>query len=160
MPLHQLDEDRLVVRAIEDRHRRQRRCMQVMAPQEVVRPLLRGRNLERPDVDTGRVHFVQNGADRAILAGGVHALQDNQQRVGPGGVQQLLKLTELLDQRVELHFAGFFGDVAVAPSIDGGEIDRLTSVAAERVSHASHPESRHDRLAVRTPAVSPDDQTV
>ena len=62
----------------------------------------------------------------------------------PGSVQQLLKLAELLHQGIELHFAGFFGDVTVAPRIDGGEIDRLTSVAAERVSHASHPVSRHD----------------
>jgi hypothetical protein len=121
-----------------------------MAPQEIVRPLLRGRYLERPDVDTRRVHFGQDGPDRAVLAGGVHTLQDDQQRFGPGREQQLLKLAELLCQGVELHFAGFFGDVAVAPRIDGSKIHGLTAVAAKRVSQVSHPESRRD-LSLRGP---------
>src|SRR5215217_8294547 len=114
-----------------------------MTPQEVVRPLLFSRNLERPDVDARRVHIVQDGPDRAILAGGVHALQDNQQRVGSSSEQQLLKLTELLHQVVELYLTGVFVDRVLAPRIDGGEIHRLTSVVTERVSHASNPEFRH-----------------
>src|SRR5215217_2724823 len=106
-----------------------------MSPQEVVRPLLRGRNFERPDVDTGRVHMIQNRPDGAVLAGGVRTLEDNQQRVGPSCVQQLLELTELLDQRLELRLAGFFGDIAGTAGINSGEINSLASIAAERVSH-------------------------
>jgi hypothetical protein len=134
--------------------------MQVMPPQEVVSPLLGGRNLERPNMDTRRVHVVQNRPDRAVFSGGVHALKDDQQCVGPRCEQQLLELAELLDQRLELDFAGFFNDVDGAPSIDGSEIDRLASIAAERVFHASHPVSRHDRLGAPTLRVIAHDQRV
>jgi hypothetical protein len=74
-------------------------------------------------------------------------LQDDQQRIGPGRVQQLLELAKLLHQRIELHFAGLFGDVAVTPRIDRGQIDRLAAVAAERISHGPLPVSRQERLA-------------
>jgi hypothetical protein len=36
----------------------------------------------------------------------------------------------------------------VAPRIDRGQIDRLATVAAKRVSHVPHPVSRQERFAV------------
>ncbi len=61
----------------------------------------RARLLETVDLAALRVDTAQNVADRAVLAGGVHGLKDQEHRVAVGGVVQPLQVAELLDVRGE-----------------------------------------------------------
>jgi uncharacterized protein YjdB len=67
----------------------------VDAPEKVVRELGGGRDLERRDTRPDGVHRASNGFERPVFSGGVAALKNHQQRVGSGGVEQLLKRAQL-----------------------------------------------------------------
>ena len=56
-----------------------------------------GRLLEREHLDALRVHAGHHVLDRRVLAGGVHRLQDHEDRVAVARPQQLLCVGELLD---------------------------------------------------------------
>ena len=79
-PEHRRGHDVLVVRPVERADRAPRRQLGVDAPQVVVLELGVCRRLERRDVDAQRVQAGEHAADRAVLAGCVHALEDEQHR--------------------------------------------------------------------------------
>ena len=56
----------------------------------------RRRRLERGDAAALRVDAAQHVLDRAVLAGRVHALEDDEQRVAGVGVKALVPLLQLL----------------------------------------------------------------
>ena len=66
------------------------------SPQEIVRQLLGCRLLERHHSAALRIHRTQNVVDRSVLSAAVHGLQADQERAPTIGVEQLLKLPQLL----------------------------------------------------------------
>ena len=70
-----------VLAAVEDDDFAQRGDGLVDAPEVVVAQLQRGRFAEGGDMDALRVEPAEDMADGAVLAGGVHALQDDEQAV-------------------------------------------------------------------------------
>ena len=73
----------------------------VDAPQVVVIAFLGRGRLEAEDLAALRVDAGHHVPDRAVLAGGVHRLEDQQQRVGVLRVELVLVLGEELDAVVE-----------------------------------------------------------
>ena len=67
------------------------------APEPVVRQLGPRRLLERRHVHALRVEPAHDVPDRAVLAGRVHRLEDDQQRPAVLGIEALLQLAETLD---------------------------------------------------------------
>ena len=70
---------------------------ELAAPEEVVRQLEAARLLERRHAHALRVEPAHHVLDRAVLAGRVHRLEDDQQRPPALGVQALLQRVEALD---------------------------------------------------------------
>ena len=66
------------------------------APEEIVLQLGCARMLEAEYLAALRIDAGHDVLDRAVLAGRVHGLEDQQQGIGVRGVQQLLLLAELL----------------------------------------------------------------
>jgi hypothetical protein len=62
----------------------------------VVTGFERGGNFEGGDVAALRVDAGEDVADGAIFAGGVHALEDDEQSFGLTGVEDVLQVGELL----------------------------------------------------------------
>jgi hypothetical protein len=100
------------------------------APQEVVVELLGRGRLERDDLDPLWVDTGHHVLDRRVLAGCVHRLQDDEQRVAVARPQKLLGVRELgrpllappLRVRLELVPAPSPGVVATCPPrVPGGE---------------------------------------
>ena len=100
----------------------------VDAPEEVVASFERGGDFELSDVAALRIDAGEDVADGAVLAGGVHALQDDEQRLGLAGVEDLLQIGELLAVLDEDGFGGLFGfevagvggrDARAGPSVCG-----------------------------------------
>ena len=88
--VHTHNEDFFVVRAIEDADAPALRNFDGVAPQEIVRQLLVGGLLERKDIDPLRIDARHDVLDRAVLARRVHCLEDEQQRPGILGVENVL----------------------------------------------------------------------
>ena len=93
--VHANDEHVLVVRAVEDRDVAATRGVFVDAPQVVVGELGVVRPLEVRDPDAERIDRAEHVLDRAVLARGVHPLQDHEQLVLALGVQQALEVGQL-----------------------------------------------------------------
>ena len=83
--MHADDEHLLVVAAIEDRDAAALGQMRRRAPQKVVRELALARLLERRDVQAARVHAGEDVADRAVLAGRIECLKDEQHGIAAVG---------------------------------------------------------------------------
>ena len=66
------------------------------APHEIVVELLGRRLLERGDLAALRVDALEHRLDRAVLAGGVHALEDQQQRPAVLRVELFLEIVQPL----------------------------------------------------------------
>jgi hypothetical protein len=79
------------VGAVEDPDLPPHRALLVDAPQEVVGQLGGRRRLEGGHPGARRGHPVEHDADRAVLAGGVGALQHQQDAAGVLGVEALLE---------------------------------------------------------------------
>ena len=96
------DEDVLIVRAVEDRNFALGRHHFGNAPQEVVRQLVGTGRLESGFIHAVRGQAGQHRADRAVLAGRVHCLEEENDAFLLFGVQLLL---QFVDQAVVfLHF--------------------------------------------------------
>src|SRR6185312_2342337 len=96
------DEQVLIVRAVEYPDEALCRDFPVNAPQEVVQPLLRRRNLERRDVAPLRIDATHDVPDRAVLAARVDRLQDDEERLLALRVQPLLERIECRNVRLGL----------------------------------------------------------
>ena len=73
-----LDDDRLVVRSVEDHDLAHRRYVAMMPPQEIALGLLGSRHFVRDRVHPKRIDPLEHGPDGAVLAGSVHPLQNQQ----------------------------------------------------------------------------------
>ena len=71
------------------------------APEKVVRPFFLRRHLERLDVALLDVAELEDLPDRAVLAAGVAALQDDEQPVGARVGEQVLELGQLLSELLD-----------------------------------------------------------
>ena len=94
-------DDLLVVRAVEDADATAFGKRFRDAPEVVVVELLGRGLLERDHLHALRIDARHHVLDRRILAGGVHRLQDDEQRVPVTGPQQLLGDGELRDAALE-----------------------------------------------------------
>ena len=113
------DEHLLVVGAVEDADPAALGEATRRAPEEVVVELLVGGRLERVHLDALRIHPRHDVLDRAVLPGGVHALEDQEQRPAILGVELLLELAERLDLAVEALAGLRLGrDASRVPGID------------------------------------------
>ena len=99
--MHPDDEHLLVVGAVEDADPAALGQATRRAPHEVVVELLVGGRLERVHLGPLRVHPRHDVLDRAVLPGGVHALEDQEQRPAILRVELLLELAEGLDLPIE-----------------------------------------------------------
>jgi len=95
--VHASDQHVFVVGAVEDADPSAFGQAAGGAPEEVVLELLGGGLLETEHLTALRVHPGHDVADRAVLAGGVHALEDDQQGAVVGCVVQSLQRAELGD---------------------------------------------------------------
>ena len=95
------DEHLLVVRAVEDADAAALGQRLHVAPEEIVVELLVRRLLEAEDLAALRVHARHHVLDRAVLAGGVHRLKDDQHGVDVGRIEQLLRLGQLGGVRLQ-----------------------------------------------------------
>jgi hypothetical protein len=95
------DEDFLVVGPVEDRDRAPLGGQALVAPEEVVVEVLGRRDLEAVDRDALRVHPAHHVPDRAVLAGRVHRLEDDEQAVCVLGGEACLQVVEEFDARLQ-----------------------------------------------------------
>ncbi len=84
----------LVMGAVEDADAAALRQRDHAAPEEIVVEFLCRRLLERGDLATLRVDAIEHALDRGILAGGVHALEDQQQRPAVLRVELFLEIVQ------------------------------------------------------------------
>ena len=91
------DEDLLVVRPVEDPDASPFRQALRRSPQEIVVELRRAWMLEAEHLTSLRVDPGHDVLDDAVLAGGIHGLKDQQQRVAVVRVEQVLPVGQLLD---------------------------------------------------------------
>jgi len=63
------------------------------APEEVVAGFEGGGHFEGRDIAALRIDAGEDVADGAILAGGVHALEDDEQGLGLAGVEDVLQIS-------------------------------------------------------------------
>jgi hypothetical protein len=90
------DQHVLVIGAVEDADAAALGQRFHVSPEEIVIEFLGGGFFETEDLAALRVHAGHDVADGAVLAGGVHRLEDDEHRVGVRGVEQFLGLGELL----------------------------------------------------------------
>jgi hypothetical protein len=98
------DQHVLVVRAVEDADEAASRRGEVGAPQEIVRQLFFARSAEGCDVHSERAGCSEYEPDGPVLACGIYALKDHQQRALALGVQAILQLVDRLGVAPALSF--------------------------------------------------------
>src|SRR5262249_16682119 len=94
--VHAHDEDLFVVGAVEDANAAALRKALNVAPQEAVAGIRGGGLLEGGNLTSLRIPARHDVLDRAVLAGGVHRLEDEQQRPAVLRIEHLLLLGEPL----------------------------------------------------------------
>ena len=102
------------------------------APHEIVGEFARRRLLERSDLAALRIDAVEDALDRAVLAGRVHALKDQQQRPAILGVQLLLKIAQPLAVAIENFFGLVLVETALLIGLVRFQMELARSVEAER----------------------------
>ena len=106
-------------------------------PEEVVGKLIRCRRLERRDVAALRIDTGEDVTDRAVLAGGVEALEDQQDALLSFCVEPLLERAQLIGQRGEPSLALVFpGEAEHVARISTAEIGRGAGSDDQRVKHS------------------------
>ena len=137
---HLRGDDVLVVRAVEDPDLATARGHAVQPPEVVAVQLVAARCLEALDPDALRVDPGRQLADRAVLARGVHALQDQQQRLPVLGPEAFLEVADLLDQLVLVLLAlVLVVETEVVAGVADGEARLLARVHPEVLDHGLLP---------------------
>ena len=95
--MHAHDEHLLVVGTVEDADPPAFGKPAGGAPEKVVLQFLGARLLEAEDLAALRIDAGHDVPDGAVLAGGVHALEDQQQRMAVGRVVEALQRAQLLN---------------------------------------------------------------
>ena len=103
---HPHRDDVLVVAPVEHRDLAVLRDVGVHPPEVVARQLGLGGRLERRDPQTGRVHGAEDVLHRAALAGGVDALQHDQQPLLLAGPEDVLELGQPDGERLRGRVGG------------------------------------------------------
>ena len=127
-----------VVAAVEDGDLAGGGHLAVDAPQVIVRALLVGRCLPADGANAERAHLAEHAADRAVLAAGVGALQDDQHLEATVGVEQVLEVVELDG---ELGDPGLVGRLVAARERPLGRIEPGEVESARRLPLAGLPPS-------------------
>ena len=116
-------EDVFVVGAVEDADHSAGRDLGLAAPEEVVAEFEGGGDFEGRDVAALGIDAGEDVADDAVFAGGVHALEDDENGFCLGGVEEFLEVGEL---RAVLGGDAFGGDLVVeSVVVVGGELGEL-----------------------------------
>jgi hypothetical protein len=89
------DEHLLVIGTIEDADLPSFRQPAGSAPKKIVLPFFGARLLETEHLASFRIDTGQDVPDRAVLAGGIHALKNEEQRILAGGIEKLLQRAQL-----------------------------------------------------------------
>ena len=92
---HSRHEHVFIVRAVEYPYLAARRYGSLNAPQEVVRGLEVRGHLEARHIAALRIEHTHHVTNDAVLARGVHALQDDEQRTFGLAVEAILQLVDL-----------------------------------------------------------------
>jgi hypothetical protein len=103
------DQHFLVIRAVENGDFAAFGQGVVRAPEEIVFAFLLAGLLETCDVAALRIDAGHDVGDGAVLSGGIHALDDDQQRVAGGGVETLLQFAQAADVVGQLRLIGVVG---------------------------------------------------
>ncbi len=69
------------------------------------------------------VEIAEEGAEGAVFAAGVHALQNDEETVLSGGVQEGFELGEFSAEGFDAGFGVFFGDALGVAGVDVSETD-------------------------------------
>src|SRR6478752_962773 len=88
------DENFLVVRAVKNDNFPSLREVASGAPEEIVPELGRTRMAVTEDIAALRVDAGHHVLDAAVFSGGIHGLEDDEQGMPIGGVEQLLLSTQ------------------------------------------------------------------
>ena len=91
------DKNFLIVRAVENTDTAALGQGARGAPQKIMVQLLQARMLETEDLATLRIDTGHHMFDRAILAGGIHRLKDQQHGIAVRGVEERLQLAQFGD---------------------------------------------------------------
>ena len=105
--------------AVEDADHAAGRNLGVDAPEKVVAGFERGGHLEGSDVAALGIDSGEDVADGAVLACGVHALEDDEQGLGLAGVEDVLEISELSAVCGEDGFGSVLG--LEAAGVGGGD---------------------------------------
>src|SRR6266478_4540391 len=93
-------------------------------PEEIVCRLLLGRHLEGDDLAAARVDAAHDVLHGAVLARGVHALEDDEDRVPALRIEHVLQLCEVRDVLPELGAGGrLVGVLASVGGVDATQPD-------------------------------------
>ena len=87
-----------IITAVEDPDPAAFRQAFARPPEEIVVQFLVAGHLEGEHLEAGRVDPGQHRADRAVLASGIHRLEDQQHTVAVIGIQHMLQIAQILDQ--------------------------------------------------------------
>ena len=91
------DKNFLIVRAVENADTATLGQRARGAPQKIMVQLLEARMLETEHLATLRIDTGHYMFDRAVLAGGIHRLKDQQHGITVGGVEEILQFAHLFD---------------------------------------------------------------
>ena len=118
------DQHVLVVRPVEDGDFAASWGVGMDAPEKIMGVFLRRRLLEAGDARSLRIEGGEDMIDRAVLAGGIEGLQDDEHGMPLFGIEQRLKLAELL-LVVGDRVGGLLGILVVAlePGVDPAKAD-------------------------------------
>src|SRR5580693_5681253 len=108
--MHAIDEHLLIIRAIEDADPASFRKPARGAPEEVMLELFGARLLETDNLTASRINSGHDVPDGAVLPGGIHSLEDQEQCVPIGRIMKLLQraqLTHVLFQEPSILFLRF-----------------------------------------------------
>ena len=118
--------DVLVVAAVENRDAAIAGTMLVNAPQAIVAEFFGVRRLEGNHIDALRIEVREHMPGEAVLATGIHGLDDDQQLVPVGREKQVLEHLELLAQFLEDVEVVFLGELGKREVSFGDSLARLT----------------------------------
>ncbi len=106
--MHANDQHLLVIRAIEDADLAALGQAPGRVPQEVMLQLLGAGMFETENLAALRIDAGHHVLNRAVLAGRVHGLKNQQQRIAVGGIQQVLLGAQFFDMFAEQLFVLVF----------------------------------------------------
>ena len=109
--MHAHDQHFLVIGAVEDADAPAFRQAARGAPEKIVRQFLGAGMFEAEDLAALRIDAGHDMLDGAVLAGGVHRLKNQQQRVAVVGIKQSLPRAHLASVRFEEFLVMSFGFV-------------------------------------------------